>query len=112
MTLIEQIQSLYANNEPSEEFAALAANIPADEWNEANHLVRAERGLAPRGLLHAEKEALLALCAAHSQHAVEQGKWFIEACEEDRDDWGQLAGNPDLVAALDHTTADVWLGWR
>ena len=63
-------------------------------------------------LTASEREAIRNAALKHGEHAVKQAEWFIEACEEQADDWQQLAANPDLVAALGHQTADVFLGWR
>ncbi len=59
-----------------------------------------------------EREAIRSAAAKHGVLAVQQAEWFIEACEEQDEDWQQYAANPDLVAALGHQTADVFLGWR
>ena len=56
-------------------------------------------------------ETLIAAAAAHSPEAAKQAAWFAESLA--REGWSnetlQYAGNPDLVAALGHQTADVWL---
>ena len=60
--------------------------------------------------LTAEKiQALRAECA-HNPLAAEQAEWFIAALESGDPDAWQYAGNPDLVAALGHETADRFLG--
>ena len=54
-------------------------------------------------------QTLRAECA-ESAHAAEQAEWFIEAVLSGDPDAQQYAGNPDLVAALGHETADRFLG--
>ena len=55
-----------------------------------------------------QAQALRAKCAG-SIHAAEQAEWFIAAVESGDPDAQQYGANPDLVAALGHQTADVWL---
>ena len=62
-------------------------------------------------LTASEREAIRSAVTKHGEHAVQQAEWFITACEEQDEDWQQYAANPDLVAALGHQTADVFLGW-
>jgi hypothetical protein len=109
--LADKIRALYTKRASALCFAKLAEFHSAFEWNKANEAVRAELGLAPLGLLHAEKVELRRIAAAYSSHAAEQAEWFISACEADSADWFQYGANPDLVAALGHQTAPAWLGW-
>jgi hypothetical protein len=62
-------------------------------------------------LTAAEIRTLHEKCAG-DMHAMEQAVMFIAACHMQGAYWQNLAGNPDLVRALDGCTADVFLGWR
>ena len=53
-------------------------------------------------------QTLRAKCAGNI-HAAEQAEWFIAAVESGDPDAAQYGANPDLVAALGHQTAEVWL---
>ena len=55
-----------------------------------------------------QAQALRAKCAGNI-HAAEQAEWFIKAALCGDPDAANYAANPDLVAALGHQTADVWL---
>ncbi|MDD2978139.1 hypothetical protein [Aquabacterium sp.] len=58
----------------------------------------------------AEQIKTLRAECAESDHAAEQAEWFINAVKSGDPDAQQYAGNPDLVAALGHQTADKFLG--
>ena len=58
----------------------------------------------------AQAEELRAVARAHSAHAAKQAEWFIDAALSGDPDAWQYAGNPDLVSALGHQTADRYLG--
>ena len=55
-----------------------------------------------------QAQALRAKCAMN-HYAAEQAEWFIVAVESGDPDAQEYGANPDLVAALGHQTADVWL---
>ncbi len=56
-----------------------------------------------------QKQELRAKCAKNP-HAAKQAEWFIAAVDGGDPDAWQYAGNPDMVAALGHCTADRFLG--
>lgn len=57
-----------------------------------------------------QAQDLRSIAKAHSTHAAKQAEWFISAVEEGDPEAYQYGGNPDLVAALGHQTAQEYLG--
>lgn len=56
-----------------------------------------------------QAQTIRARCAGNN-HAAEQAEWFIAAAMRGDPSAPEYGANPDLVAALGHQTAEVFLG--